>query len=80
MYAEAPYYVYDGKMIEDACGCLRRALLGFDFLYSVKANPFDPVMRLIAERRKLRLYLISLVVLQSGSSGSVPDYRRWTMD
>lgn len=25
MYAEAPYYVYDGKMIEDACGCLRRA-------------------------------------------------------
>lgn len=50
MKAEAPYYVYDGKIIEDACGCLRNALPGFNFLYSVKANPFGPVMGLIVEQ------------------------------
>lgn len=50
MKAEAPYYVYDGKTVEDACGRLRYALPGFDFLYSVKANPFGPVIGLIAEQ------------------------------
>ena len=50
MKDEAPYYVYEGKTIEDACGCLRYAFPGFDFLYSVKANPFGPVMGLIAKQ------------------------------
>lgn len=27
MKAEAPYYVYEGKIIEDACGCLILELL-----------------------------------------------------
>lgn len=50
MKAEAPYYVYEGIIIEDACESLRYAFPGFDFLYSVKANPFGPVMGLIAEQ------------------------------
>ena len=43
-----PCYIYDKKKIDDACEELKRELPGFDFLYSIKANPFVPVVRTIA--------------------------------
>lgn len=45
----APCFVYDREEIVMACNQLKTALPEFDFLYSVKANPFDPVVRLIAD-------------------------------
>ena len=44
----APCYVYDAGAIEAACSALASALPQFDFLYSVKANPFAPVVRTTA--------------------------------
>ena len=43
----APCYIYDGQMIQSACRELKSSLPGFEFLYSVKANPFEPVVRCI---------------------------------
>ncbi len=48
MDKKAPCYVYDKKIIDEACEELKRELPGFDFLYSIKANPFEPVVRTIA--------------------------------
>ena len=45
----APCYLYDEKEIRNACSELKTKLTGFDFLYSVKANPFEPIVRCIAE-------------------------------
>ena len=50
MNPEAPYYVYERKMIEDACRQLKESLPGFDFLYSVKSNPFPPVLRVVRQQ------------------------------
>lgn len=44
----APCYIYSKKRIDEACEELKRELPGFDFLYSIKANPFEPVVRTIA--------------------------------
>ena len=44
----APCYIYDQSMIDQACEELKRELPGFDFLYSIKANPFEPVVRTVA--------------------------------
>lgn len=44
----APCYIYDQAMIESACEELKKELPGFTFLYSIKANPFEPVVRTIA--------------------------------
>lgn len=46
--AVAPCYIYDEKIIRSACRKLKEALPVFDFLYSVKANPFEPVVRCVA--------------------------------
>ena len=48
MKEHAPCYVYDAEQISRACRTLRETLQGFDLLYSIKCNPFDPVVRLIA--------------------------------
>ena len=48
MTHSAPYYVYDQKEIKHACKTLQSNLPGIGFLYSVKANPFKPVLRTIA--------------------------------
>jgi len=45
----APCYLYDEKEIRNACGELKAKLAGFDFLYSVKANPFEPIVRCVAD-------------------------------
>ena len=43
-----PCYVYDASMITDACRELKQAFPDFEFLYSIKTNPFAPVVRTIA--------------------------------
>ena len=48
MKEHAPCYIYSKQIIDDACEELKRELPGFDFLYSIKANPFEPVVRTIA--------------------------------
>ena len=45
----APCYLYEEKEIRNACGELKAKLAGFDFLYSVKANPFEPIVRCVAD-------------------------------
>ena len=45
----APCYLYDEKEIRNACKELKTKLTGFDFLYSVKANPFEPIVRCVAD-------------------------------
>lgn len=47
----APCYLYDEKEIWNACSELKTKLTGFDFLYSVKANPFEPIVRCVADER-----------------------------
>lgn len=46
----APCYIYDGQMIQSACRVLKASLPGFDFLYSIKANPFEPVVCRVASQ------------------------------
>ena len=46
--AHAPCYVYDRAAIVAQCRALRAALPGAELLYSVKANPFPPVLALVA--------------------------------
>lgn len=45
----APCYVYEEAEIQKACRELRTALPEFKFIYSVKSNPFLPVIQTIAK-------------------------------
>ena len=45
---EAPCFIYEKEEIVRRCGILKAALPDVQFLYSVKANPCDPVVRTIA--------------------------------
>ena len=45
-----PAYIYDGARIRDNITKLREALPQFEILYSVKANPFPPLVRYIASQ------------------------------
>jgi diaminopimelate decarboxylase len=40
-----PAYVYDGGVVRRQGALLQAALPGFELLYSIKANPFEPVVR-----------------------------------
>ncbi|MDO5537391.1 MAG: alanine racemase, partial [Desulfovibrionaceae bacterium] len=44
----APCYIYDKRTITKACRELRAAMPGVGFLYSIKSNPFAPVIRTAA--------------------------------
>ena len=44
----SPCYLYDQTTIVAACQTLRQELPGFEFLYSIKANPFPPVVTTVA--------------------------------
>ncbi len=44
----APFYIYDGKVISKQASILHETFPGFRFLFSVKANPFLPVLKKIA--------------------------------
>lgn len=46
--AQAPCYIYDSRVIKASCLKLKEALADVDFLYSIKANPFEPLVGLIA--------------------------------
>lgn len=44
----APCYIYNNDKIISQCRKLKEALSAFDFLYSIKTNPFSPVIQSIA--------------------------------
>lgn len=44
----APFYIYDGKIISEQASVLRKTFPGFGLLFSVKANPFPPVLKKMA--------------------------------
>lgn len=44
----APFYIYDGKVISEQASILHETFPGFCFLFSVKANPFLPVLKKMA--------------------------------
>ena len=44
----APCYLYEEKLIKERCRALLDAMPEADFLYSVKANPFAPVLKTVA--------------------------------
>ena len=46
----APCYVYDRRRIIERCEMLRAAMPDLQFLYSVKAHPFKPVVETIAKQ------------------------------
>lgn len=50
VHAHAPCYLYDGMTIQRHADALQAALPGFSILMSVKANPFLPVMRVLAAK------------------------------
>ncbi|UQZ88508.1 hypothetical protein C4J81_04525 [Deltaproteobacteria bacterium Smac51] len=45
-----PLYLYSRKIMEDQADILLNNFSGFDFLYSIKTNPFPPVVRFAASR------------------------------
>ena len=46
----APCYVYDSKVIIQNCSRLAENLPMVDFLYSIKTNPFDPVIQIVTKQ------------------------------
>lgn len=44
----APFYIYDGKVISEQASILKDTFPDFGFLFSVKANPFMPVLQKMA--------------------------------
>ncbi|WP_263457713.1 type III PLP-dependent enzyme domain-containing protein [Romboutsia faecis] len=47
---ERPFYIYDEKVINNQINILSKKLPGFEFLYSIKANPYYPVVNFIASK------------------------------
>lgn len=45
----APCYIYDGEQIAGQCQKLKRELSGFEFLYSIKTNPFSHIIQNISK-------------------------------
>ena len=45
----APCYLYEKNLIKERCHTLLDAMPEVDFLYSVKTNPFAPVLKTVAE-------------------------------
>lgn len=48
-----PCYLYEKNLIKERCHTLLDAMPEVDFLYSVKTNPFAPVLKTVAENRAL---------------------------
>lgn len=46
----APCYVYDSSLIKENCQRLTSALPQVEFLYSIKTNPFEPIVRLVMDQ------------------------------
>ena len=45
---KAPCYLYEEALIKKRCHALLAAMPEVDFLYSVKTNPFVPILKTIA--------------------------------
>lgn len=45
----APCYIYNGEQIASQCQKLKRELSGFEFLYSIKTNPFSHIIQNISK-------------------------------
>lgn len=43
-----PFYLYDGTVLSEQAAWLRKTFSGFGILFSVKANPFPPLLQKIA--------------------------------
>ncbi|NMS89301.1 pyridoxal-dependent decarboxylase [Clostridioides difficile] len=43
----APCYIYDESNVIEKCKELKNNILGFDFLYSIKTNPYNKIVRSI---------------------------------
>lgn len=43
-----PFYIYDGKVISEQASILKKTFPDFGILFSVKANPFPPVLKKMA--------------------------------
>ena len=69
----APCYIYDRALIESNCKTLTSALPQAHFLYSIKTNPFGPVLQLIAEQGFGGDAASSNEVLKSIAAGIEPD-------
>ncbi|MCC0702402.1 pyridoxal-dependent decarboxylase [Clostridioides sp. ES-S-0049-02] len=46
----APCYIYDEVNIIERCMELKNSILGFDFLYSIKTNPYNKIVKSIAKQ------------------------------
>lgn len=44
----APFYIYDGKIISEQASLLKKTFPDFGILFSIKANPFPPVLKKMA--------------------------------
>jgi len=43
-----PLYLYQASKIRERYALLHKTLPGFELLYSIKANPFEPIVRALA--------------------------------
>lgn len=41
----APFYIYDGSIISEQASILHKTFPAFDILFSIKANPFPPLLK-----------------------------------
>ena len=44
-----PCYIYNGEQIISQCQKLKTELPNFEFLYSIKTNPFSPIVQNISK-------------------------------
>ena len=44
----APFYIYDGSIISEQASILHKTFPAFDILFSIKANPFPPLLKKMA--------------------------------
>jgi diaminopimelate decarboxylase len=47
-HQHAPCYIYDGENIINQARKIKQTLDGFDFLYSIKTNPFESIVKALA--------------------------------
>ena len=44
----APFYIYDGSILSEQASILHKTFPAFDILFSIKANPFPPLLKKMA--------------------------------
>ena len=69
----APCYIYEKTLIEERCRTLQDAMPGEQFLYSVKTNPFAPVLKTVAMHGFGADAASANEVLLAAQAGIMPD-------